>query len=433
MPDSHTQDRIRKLEQENENLRNAVSELAILNDIATAMSSTLSLEAIMELIVNKCVKHLHVEQVAIMLLDHDKKEEPLQTMVRGADSKAGILPYRLDAQLTGWMLKHQKPLLINDLAHDDRVQISRIDDLHVNSLLSVPLRLKGKLIGILNVFNKQTAGGFTPVDQKLLAIIASQSAQAIENARLYTEEQYLIQMREEMRLAHSIQMKLMPKTAPEIEGYSIAGKNIPAQDVGGDYFDFISMDNSRLAFCLGDISGKGMPAALLMANLQATIRAGTLMELSPQKCVEKSNILLYRSTDVNKFATFFYAILNPLKHEFYYCNAGHNPIFKFAADGSYERLQTGGTIMGIVENLPYAEEKIQFNPGDVLILYSDGVTEATNAAEQDFDEFQLIDLLQRERHNTPQEIIKSIVQAVETFSGDTPQDDDITLVIIKRE
>ena len=423
---------ISRLEQENQRLRAAVSELAILNDIATAMSSTLSLDKIMELIVNKCVKHVHVEQVAIMLLDDEKHEEPLHTMVRGADSKAGILPYRLDAQVTGWMLKNQKPLIANDLVNDDRFQISRVDDLHIHSLLSVPLRLQGKLIGILNVFNKQTAEGFTPVDQKLLSIIATQSAHTIENARLYEEEQNLIHMREEMRLAHSIQLKLMPKSAPQIAGYEIAGKNIPAQDVGGDYFDFIPMEDAKLAFCLGDISGKGIPAALLMANLQATIRAQTLMGLSAQKCVEAANILLYRSTDVNKFATFFYAILDPLNHEFTYCNAGHNPIFKFAADGTYERLQTGGTVLGIVENLPYADEKISFNPGDVLVLYSDGVSEATNAADEDFDEPRLIKLVENERRRNPGEIIDALVQAVNSFSGDTPQDDDITAVVIKR-
>ncbi|KAA3613346.1 MAG: GAF domain-containing protein [Calditrichaeota bacterium] len=424
--------KLQKLEEENKTLRGAVAELSILNDIATAMSSTLSLAAIMELIVNKCVKHLAVEQVAIMLLDEKGQDEPMHTMVRGADSKAGILPYRLDAQLTGWMLKNQKPLLVNDLENDERFQLTRISDLHINSLLSVPLRLKGNLIGILNIFNKQRETGFTSSDQKLLSIIASQSAQAIENARLYEEEQDLIHMREEMRLAHSIQTKLMPKTAPEIAGYAIAGKNIPAKDVGGDYFDFIPMENSKLAFCLGDISGKGIPAALLMANLQATIRAQTLMEMPAQTCIEKSNILLFRSTDVNKFATFFYGILDPVNHRFCYCNAGHNPIFKFSTDGSYERLQTGGTVLGIVENLPYAEETIQFNKGDVLLLYSDGITEATNAADEDFDEPRLIELAQKNRDASPAEIIDKIINSVEKFSEGTPQDDDITVVVIKR-
>lgn len=424
--------KLQRLEAENNRLKGAVAELSILNDIATAMSSTLALSEILELIVNKCVKHLQVEQVAIMLLDEKDKGEPMQTMVRGADSKAGVLPFRLDAQLTGWMIKNQKPLLINDLENDERFQLTRLADVHINSLLSVPLRLKGKLIGLLNVFNKQRADGFSSADQKILAIIASQSAQAIENARLYEEEQALIQMREEMRLANSIQLKLMPKSPPEIAGYKIAGKNIPAKEVGGDYFDFIPMENSKLAFCLGDISGKGIPAALLMANLQATIRAQTLMEMSAKTCVEKSNILLFRSTDINKFATFFYGILDPVKHEFSYCNAGHNPIFKFSQDGTCQRLQTGGTVLGIVENLPFAEETVPFNEGDVLLLYSDGVTEATNAAEEDYDEPRLIELATENRGDTPDELVQKIINSVMTFSGDTPQDDDITVVVIKR-
>jgi len=177
MPEEHL-----RLEQENRRLRRAVEELAVLNEIASATSSTLSLGQIVEVIVERCVRHLGVEQTAVMLLSAETGR-PFQTMVRKVDSAAEVLPYRFGDQLAGWMLKNRTPLLINDPEGDDRLSVS--DAVHIRTLLSVPMVLKGRLIGLLNVFNKRDPAGFTSEDQRLLAIIASQSAQIIENARLY--------------------------------------------------------------------------------------------------------------------------------------------------------------------------------------------------------------------------------------------------------
>ena len=177
--------------------------------------------------------------------------------------------------------------------------------------MCVPLSLKRQLIGVLTVFNKRAAEGFTESDQRLLSIIAAQSAQVIENARLYEEEQALREMRRDLEVARNIQMKLLPKSAPEIAGFDIAGKSVPAQNVGGDYFDFLPAGEQRFAICLGDVVGKGMPAALLMANVQATIRGQNLLQPSAGECLGRSNRLLYESTDSDKFVTLFYGILDP--------------------------------------------------------------------------------------------------------------------------
>jgi sigma-B regulation protein RsbU (phosphoserine phosphatase) len=251
-----------RLEEENRRLRAAVEELSILNDIATAITSTQSIEQIIELIVKKCVKYLKVEQGAVMLLDEKDQQNPFHTMIRRQDSISNLLPYRLDAQITGWMLKNKNSLMINNFESDTRFNfVSRQNqstdkNFPVKSLLSAPMLLKGKLIGLLTVFNKRTLTGFTNDDQRLLGIIAAQSAHVVENARLYHEEQALIHLQEEMKLAYEIQVDLLPKSQPKIKGYQIAGKSIPAKEVGGDYYDFISVDDNHLAFCVGDISGK---------------------------------------------------------------------------------------------------------------------------------------------------------------------------------
>ena len=187
-------DKIHQLEEENLRLRRAVEELSVLNEIATAISSTLTLDQIVDLIVEKCVKHLKVEQAAGMLRREEAEEKPFQTMIRRADTTANFLPYRLDAQLTGWMLKNQKPLVINDFKNDNR--FSGIDEskFPIQSLLSVPLLSKGRMIGLLTVFNKKSEQGYSSEDQRLLSIISTQSAQVIENARLIEEEKALLQM-----------------------------------------------------------------------------------------------------------------------------------------------------------------------------------------------------------------------------------------------
>lgn len=421
------------LERENQRLRHAVEELAILNEIAIAVSSTQSLNSIVNLIVNKCIKHLKVEQAVVMLLNEKDINKPFQTMIRQQDSVAGALPFRFDAQLTGWMLKNKSPLLVNNLKEDKRFNLLEQESLNINSLLSVPLYLKGKMLGLLTVFNKKKSRDFSPEDQKLLAIIAAQSAQVIENARLYEEEQAFFRLREEMRLAYEIQVNLLPHSSPEYEGYQISGKSIPAKDVGGDYFDFMPMENENMAFCLGDISGKGIPAALLMANLQATLRGQSILNYSSKNCITFANKLLYRNTDPNKYATLFYGILDHKNNTINYCNAGHNNPILISNDKKVTRLDVGGVVVGVMPEYPFEEASIQLNPGDLLVIFSDGITEAMNEFEEEFEEERLIKLLLEIQDRSPDNIIESILKSIGDFTGPVEPMDDKTIVVIKKE
>ena len=432
MPDQESIGRNVLLEEENKRLRLAVEELSILNDIATAIASTQGLDELANLIIQKCVKHLKVEQGAVMLLEEQYQKNPFHTLVRKQDTAAKLLPFRLDAQLAGWMIKNKTPLLINDLINDHRFKDMASSGIKLQSLLIVPLILKGRLIGLISVFNKKTEPGFTSDDQRLLAIIAGQSAQVIENARLYEEEQALFKLQEEMRLARDIQMNLLPANSPQIAGYDIAGRTIPAKEVGGDYFDYIHLNDHCLAFCLGDVSGKGMPAALLMANLQATLRGQAVLEISCRICMERSNKLLFHGTDSTKFATLFYGILNAEKHELCYSNAGHDFPLLFAAGKTPSRLKTGGVVLGFVPDFSYSEARMTLNQGDVLVLYSDGITEAMNEQEQEFGEQRLARTVQQHIAEPAEAIINHILVQVREHSGRVPQMDDMTLLIVKR-
>jgi sigma-B regulation protein RsbU (phosphoserine phosphatase) len=426
-------DEYQKLLDENTRLRTAVAELSILNDVATTITSTHSIEHIVDLIVRKCVKHLKVEQGAVMLLDEKNQSNPLKTMIRQQDTLSDMLPYRLDAQLTGWMLKHKTPLLVKDLKNDDRFKSFIDDESPIKSLLGVPLVLKGKMTGVLTVFNKHTSEGFTDGDQRLLSIIAAQSAQIIENARLYLEEQNLMLMQEEMRLAAETQINLLPKSIPKIADYQIAGKSIPAKDVGGDYYDFIQIDDKNFAFCLGDVSGKGMSAAMLMSNIQATLRANILSGSNSTETIKNANTLLYQNTDSTKFVTLFLGIINIESNEIKYCNAGHNNPFHLDKSNQLKELDVGGLILGFQTDSSYMEGNIPFHPEDTLVVFSDGITEAMNVNDEEFGEDRLTELITKHKSEDVYKMIDKIMDAVNAFSNGIAQSDDMTLMIIKRE
>ena len=422
-----------KLQEENKRLRTAIEELSVLNEISTVISSIQPLEQIIDLIVRKCVKNIKVEQGAVMLLDEQDQDKPFRTMIRKQDSVSNILPFRFDTQLTGWMLKNKTPLLINDLENDSRFKYMVNEDFPIRSLLSVPMTVKGKMIGLLTIFNKKTNTGFTNNDQRLLGIIAAQSAQIIENARLYQEEQNLRHLQEEMRLAYEIQVNLLPKSQPDIFGYQIAGKSIPAKDVGGDYYDFIEIDENRLAFCIADISGKGIPAAILMANVQASLRGQAKLDRACKDCVSFTSDILFHNTSPTKYATLFYAILNKESNEITYCNAGHNEPLLFLNDGKLKKLTTGGVVAGVIPSFQFEEEKIVFEQNELLVLFSDGITEAMNKDEEEFGDERLREVIINNKNESAENLIEIILDEVHKFTGKTPQMDDMTIVVIKRE
>ncbi len=413
-------------------LKLAVKELSVLNDIATAVSTTNDLKQVIELIVHECVNHLNVEQGAIMLLDPTETDDQFRTIVREIDTDTGIVPYHFGVQLSGWMVKYKMPLLINDFPNDNRFTNISGEEFPINSILSVPLKTKGTLIGVLNVFNKIGKDGFTSNDQRMLSIIATQSAQAIESARLYDEEKSLRLIEEELNFATDIQTNLLPKLNPKIDGFDIAGKSIPAKEVGGDYYDFIPIDENKNGICLGDISGKGMPAAMLMANLQATLRGQALFSSSAGECLSRANKLLYRSTGLQKFATLFYGILDSSKSIFYFSNAGHNPPFLIDSAKKVTRLTKGGTVLGFMEDYQFEEDSIKLSASDSVIIYSDGITDQLNEKDKEFGEDRLLAILTENLKSTADMLIEKVFEAVKSFAKEVPQSDDITIVVIKK-
>jgi serine phosphatase RsbU (regulator of sigma subunit) len=422
--------RLRILEEENLQLKRAVEELSILNDLSRAIGASVDSQEIIRKIVDRSMRAVKAEQTVVTLVDREASQ-PMKTLVRAMTSSAEHPHYHLNENLLGWMHLYKKPLLTNDPTNDDRFKGLKWDQ-SINSILCVPLMVKSELAGVITTYNKKGEEGFTQEDQRLLAIIAGQSAQIIENARLYEEEKAYVSIKEQVRLAYQIQKDLLPKSRPDIPGYDIAARSIPAQMVGGDYYDFIGVHDSNLAICLGDVSGKGLPASLLMANLQATLRGQALVPGPVRESVQRSNKLLFQSTDPEKFATLFFGVLDTSSHQLMYCNAGHEIPFVLSSDEDSARLETGGMALGVLEEFPYEEDAVELRVGDLLIIYSDGIPDATNEFDQPFGEDRLLELV-RERSEQPAVvIIDEVIKAVQEHEGENEQLDDLTLVVVKR-
>jgi sigma-B regulation protein RsbU (phosphoserine phosphatase) len=329
------------------------------------------------------------------------------------------------------MYLHKQPLVVNDPKTDDRFKRVPWDEA-IRSIMCVPLLVKSNLTGLITIYNKKVGPGFTEDDQRLLTIIAAQSAQLIENAKLYQESLKLAQVRQQQKSAYEIQRNLLPKSSPEVDGYDIAGSSTPAQTVGGDYFDFIKMMGDRWGICLGDVSGKGIPAALLMANLEATLRGQVFSDVTVGELVARSNQMMYDNMDDERFVTLFYGQIDPQTHELSFCNAGHEPPLLFTTDGEQTLLQTTGIALGVVDGAPYKHQSITMGPGDLLVIHSDGVTDATSASNELFGRERFETVIRENRDKPAEALIKSIFKAVGDFVGDAPQFDDLTLVVVRR-
>jgi phosphoserine phosphatase RsbU/P len=257
---------------------------------------------------------------------------------------------------------------------------------------------------------------------------AADEARAREEALLHQQEQ-----EREIAEARAIQEKLLPREIPQMPGYEIASAWQSARLVGGDYFDILPLDEKTLGICIADVAGKGMPAALLMSNLQAAVRGLSSISVAPNLLCNRLNSIVYRNTDSDRFITFFYAQLDGPARRLAYVNAGHNAPFVVRSDGSHERLREGGSVLGVFASRNYEMGSAQLSPGDRVVLFTDGVTEACNPEGEEFGEARLLRLLEEHRTLSANELQARILAIVGDFSGGRWQDDATLLVLAVRE
>jgi sigma-B regulation protein RsbU (phosphoserine phosphatase) len=276
-------------------------------------------------------------------------------------------------------------------------------------------------------------GHYARADLEFLYSLGNLAIISIENARLFQEAIEKQRMEDELKIAREIQQDLLPEVIPNIPGFDIAAINIPSKQVGGDYYDVLKRDSDEFILAIGDVSGKGTPAALLMANVQAALRALAPSCKSVTETTSQINDLTCANTrDGSRFITFFWGILDSKNKQFRYTNAGHNPPYLIRQSGIIEKLEEGGLILGVFKTkTPYIETSTLLSSGDVLIMYTDGVSEAMNAEGNQFTEERLEDVLKKSVNLTAKQIIQRVQNELETHTQSTPQSDDITMLVLK--
>jgi phosphoserine phosphatase RsbU/P len=342
--------------------------------------------------------------------------------------------FRISTTVRDLVTKEGKSLVVRDVrAHEHLASQSSIVAHEVRSILAVPLQTDEVVIGLLYLDSFTFVREFTVEDLNLITIMANIAAIRIEHARLLEREEHRKLLDRDLERAAEIQRRLLPSQAPKLAGLDLAGYNAPCRTVGGDYYDFFTYQDGRVALLIGDVSGKGLGAALLMSSLQA--RAQIFFEdpdnLAAQ--VSRLNRSFAANCPGNCFITFFIAILNPSNGDLTYCNAGHNAPLVVRQNGEVASLAATAIPLGISRRAIHEQGSCRLEQGDVLILFSDGVTEAHGIdEEQEFGEERLVSIVQRGRGLSATDLIKRITIELRSYSQGTTASDDITLVLARR-
>jgi sigma-B regulation protein RsbU (phosphoserine phosphatase) len=422
------------LNREQERLKKAVDELSALNQIASAINAMMSIEEITKIIVDSCVKRIRATQGAVYLLNDEKDEvDKFKTFVREFSKSADKIPFHLNESLSGWMIKNKTILVSNKADSDERFRGMNLSKLGINSILAAPLMSRNKLIGSLALFNKRDEAGFSDDDKRFLGIVGSQTAKVLENAKLREQEQELLAIREEIKVAQLIQRGFLPDKGVQLTSCEAVGFNTPAKEVGGDFFDIVTLEGDRLFLSLGDVSGKGVPAALLMANAQAVLRSQLLGtdEVPLTRLARSLNHLICQFTPPEQFITGSFGVFNATDKTYRYINAGHEPPIIVRKDGTIEPLTEAGLILGVIPDFDYNEYTVKIDSGDLLFVYTDGVTEAFSESGEEYGDVRLKEFLKNCVGLEAAAVGARVMAELSRFRGQGVQTDDITVLILR--
>jgi len=381
------------------------------------------LDKLFPIILDLAIEAVNAQRGVLLLLEGD-------ALVARAHKGDG---FRISTKVRDRVINEKSSILVRDAQMDDafKGRMSIVEQ-KVHTMMAVPLQAKERIIGLIYLDSPFILREFTKDDLDLLTVMANIAAVRIENARLAEVEAVERIMKRDLDQAADIQGRMLPDHAPNVPGAELAGFNLPCRTVGGDYYDFFPYPDGKVGLTLGDVSGKGMPASLMMAELHARVQvlAEDPGDLGP--FMVRLNKATCAKCPSNRFVTFFFCVLDPASGELSYANAGHNPPILVRANGAAEMLEGGGPVLGILSTAPYSEMNARLDHGDMLVLYSDGVTEANNAAFDEFDEERFIQVLKQHRHQPATAIVEAVTRALTEFCAGAPQADDITLAVAKR-
>jgi sigma-B regulation protein RsbU (phosphoserine phosphatase) len=424
---------VKDLESYSGRMQKMLNEMVTLHEITHALESTDSLDILLEYIMKKSQIVMQAEAASLMLVIEETNE--LEFKVALGPKGTEVKPFRLPIGkgISGWVAQSLEVVLIPDAYSDPRFDPSfdKRSGFKTRSMLCVPMIHKAKIVGVMTLLNKMDGTPFNHSDQILFTIFASQAALSIENARLLYAAIEKERLDKELQVAAEIQKLLIPQSLSESYYMEIAAEYIPCKEVGGDFYDIIRPDNNRYIFVVADVSGKGIPGALVVSNMQATLRAFLQYSDDLLSIVTRLNESITRQTTADRYITFFIGLYDHQKSSLTYINAGHNPPLLVNQSGDMLELKTGGIFIGFMP-WEYESETVPFNNGDRLVMYTDGLVEAMNREEVEFEMSGLKMAISDNLSATCRELKEEILSRVNAHTGDIPLADDFTLLITRR-
>ena len=410
--------------------REAVNAEHVLTALSTEVRRMTDPQLLLRTVSEKIAGALHIGRVVALLPDGAGF---VPAYSYGTSGEAASPAYRFDEPLLAGIRQRSDAVLVGS-HRGSYTQEGAFAALGTELLL--PLSTNGELHGLLSLGPKRSEEPYCGRDIRFLESVASQTALALEVSRLTATVAVEAAQRErlnnEIEIARQVQQRLFPKCAPAIAGLELCGHCSPAETIGGDYYDFLTTPTGELGLAIGDVAGKGVPAALLMAGLQASLRSLTLAGISDlSELLAKLNVLVYDATPTNRFATFFYALYDPSTRHLRYATAGHNPALLLRAGGQVEWLKTRGIGLGLQRSSVYQQAVVTLEPGDRLVLYTDGVTEARDPAGEEFGADRMAETVRCCDLPSAAAILDRVVAATTAFAGEAPQFDDITLIVAR--
>jgi sigma-B regulation protein RsbU (phosphoserine phosphatase) len=422
--------------------REAYNTEVVLNELSDEVRRFTETAPLLETVARRIAETLHIDQIAVML----RRGESFYMQQAIGVAMDGTLALPAQASSVRYLASTNEPARLYRDDPDAWYLMAGTGERHVldsvNAELLLPLPGRNRLMGVMALGPKRSEAAYTPADLHLLHTVATQTGLAIEVAELArslaAEAAQRERVNREMEIAREVQERLFPQEMPVIPGATIAGHCRPALGVGGDYYDVFTLEDGRVGLAIGDVSGKGIAAALLMASLRASLRGVSLD--TPKdfaKLMDKVNRLVYEASASNRYATFFFAAYDPKTRRLDCVNAGHNPpvVLRCSADGKTEvlRLEADGPVVGLLPAAPYTEQSVMLAPGDLLLLYTDGISEAMTHADEEWGEERMIASAQLCRDKTADQALKDIFRDVDVFTAGAPQHDDMTVLVLKLE
>lgn len=411
--------------------------LALLYRLSQTFNSTLDLDEVLNRVMDETIAATRAERGFVML--HETGGQLVFRVARGIDQSTIDDPqFQISRSVVERVAREGQPVLTADAQTDDRLSMRQsIVVLGLRSILCVPLKIKDRILGVVYVDNRLQIGIFGPADLELLTAIASSAAIAIENARLYQVAVEKGRMERELQMAREVQASLLPHETPQFPGWEFAACWHPAHEVAGDYYDFIPGDGGRLGVVIADVSDKGMHSALFMALTRSIVRASITRAPKLVDGVTHANQLLCADSTGGMFVTLFCALLCPETGELTYVNAGHNPPLLSrggiaSGEESLTELRSTGMALGVLDDFYFEQRTLHLDPGDSLVLYTDGVTDATSTESQRFGMKRLKQVILDQRHRPASGMINALERAIGGFTSTRAQFDDIAIVIVGR-